>query len=184
MRALCRLGMVASYYTRRRGGGISFKGGLESNASVSFTGKRLSEAGCSLPKPFVLFVIPLGRLADLYIGEKEIMTAGFILTAFAVASIGLVENTSFLVFTTILFLTRMGASAIEITSESYFFKHVSSDDPDIISIFRMMRPLAYVLAPFVAAICLIFLSFTKIYFVLAIIVFFGIKFSLALKDTK
>jgi MFS family permease len=134
--------------------------------------------------PFVLLEIPAGRLADKLWGEKELLSAGFIITALFTMIIPFISVASFVLWTIILFSTRVGASLIEITTESYFFKQVQGDDADVISFFRMTRPLAYIAGPIVAIIALEFLPFQYIFLVLGIIMLFGLKYAFALKDTR
>lgn len=134
--------------------------------------------------PFILLEIPAGKIADKWWGEKELLSAGFIITALFTIAIPFISIASFILWTVILFSTRVGASLIEITTESYFFKQVQGNDADVISFFRMTRPLAYIAGPIVAIIALQFLPFQYIFLVLGIIMFFGLKYSLALKDTR
>lgn len=139
--------------------------------------------------PFVLFEIPLGRLADKKTGEKEILIIGFTIIALATAFIPFVNNVSLIFWAGILFATRVGASFVEIGSESYFFKHVNAGNTDIISLFRITRPLALIAAPAIAVASLYFVNavggaYQFIFAVLAAITLLGIKYSLAVTDTR
>lgn len=134
--------------------------------------------------PFVLLEIPAGKMADRWCGEKELLSTGFIITALFTMIIPFISVPSFILWAGILFATRIGASIIEISTESYFFKHVKGDDADIISFFRMTRPIAYIIGPITAIIALYFLPFQYIFLILGIIMFFGLKYSLKLKDTR
>lgn len=139
--------------------------------------------------PYIIFDIPLGSLADKKLGEKEIMTFGFIITALFVALIPFIKEADFLVWTSILFMTRVGASFIEISSESYFFKHVNARNLNTISLFRVTRPLAFIIAPALAAASLFFLKHFELnyglsFLILAIIVLYGIRYCLMITDTK
>lgn len=134
--------------------------------------------------PFVLIEIPAGKIADKRLGEKELLSAGFIIMAVFTIAISFISIPSFLIWTTILFATRIGASLVEITTESYFFKHVKGKDANIISFFRMTSPIAYIVGPIVAILALQFISFQYTFLVLGIIMLFGLKYSFALKDTK
>jgi len=134
--------------------------------------------------PFVLLEVPAGHLADKLWGEKELLSAGFIITALFTMIIPFIGVASFVLWTIILFATRTGASLIEITTESYFFKHVQGDDADVISFFRMTRPLAYIAGPIAAIVALEFLPFQYIFLVLGVIMLFGLKYAFALKDTR
>ena len=134
--------------------------------------------------PFVLLEIPLGRIADKVLGEKEILTVGFIIIAIFCALIGFTESINPAWWAFLLFGTRVGASSVEIMSETYFFKLIDGEDTNLISVFRDMRPLAYIIAPLVTSISLFFVDLQQTFIILAVIVLSGVIFSLAIKDTK
>lgn len=132
--------------------------------------------------PFVLFQWPMGEFADRFYGEKEILTAGFIITALSLLVMPFLGKV-FLVWVIILFCSRVGASFIEIMTESYFFKQIGPADTGFISIFRLTRPVSIALGAAIGALALNLFSFEKIFFVLAVLVFFGLKEGLSLEDT-
>lgn len=133
--------------------------------------------------PFVALTYSLGKLSDK-IGEKEFLTLGFIFIAVSTMLIPFITEPSLLIWAGILFATRVGAATIEIMSESYFFKNVSKEDPDIISFFRNTSPLAFILAPLIAIPVFIFTpSFEHIFFVLGAILLTGLYVTLRIKDT-
>lgn len=132
--------------------------------------------------PFVLFEWPIGELADKWAGEKEFMTLGFFLSGVSLLFMPFLAK-DFMMWAIILFVSRVGASFIEITTESYFFKKVDVGDAGFISIFRLTRSVSIALGAAAGALALNFFSFDKIFFILAVIVFFGLKESLSLKDT-
>ena len=134
--------------------------------------------------PFALLELPAGKLADSRYGEKEILSLGFVIAGVFTLMIPFITSPNFIVWTVILFLTRIGASLIEIMTESYFFKHVNSSDNNMISFFRITRPMAYIVGPAIASISLIFINLQFIFFILGIILFWGLRYSLAIQDTK
>ncbi len=134
--------------------------------------------------PFILFQLPLGILADKKWGEKEILNIGIIIISLATISLSFINGANFWIWAIILFATRIGASAVEITSESYFYKHIDGEDADILSFFSMTRPLAYTIAPLLASVTLFFVDFRYIFLILGLITLFGLKYGLTLKDTK
>ncbi|MDP6387794.1 MAG: MFS transporter [Candidatus Pacebacteria bacterium] len=150
---------------------------------IGFNWQQIAAIFFIMLLPFILIEIPAGKIADRWIGEKELLLAGFIIMALSTMVIPFIGTASFILWTTILFVTRIGASLVEIMTESYFFKHVKGDDANIISFFRMTRPLAYIAGPIAAIIALQFFPFQYIFLVLGIIMFLGLKYSLALKDT-
>jgi len=133
--------------------------------------------------PFILFQWPVGMLADHFIGEKEFMIIGFLIMGVSLLFMPYLE-TSAILWTLLLFCSRIGASFIEITTDSYFFKHVNAHDTGFLSIFRLARPVSVILGAIFGVLVLNLFSFEKIFFVIAAVVFFGLKQSLSLRDTK
>ncbi len=135
--------------------------------------------------PFVLTEAPLGRLADTRWGEKEVMSVGFIVIALATGLISFIEAKNIALWTILLFTTRIGASMVEIMSETYFFKKINSGKADIIGFFRTMRPWAYLISPIIAtALFSSGLQIKYMFIVLAVVMFAGLHWSLELDDTK
>jgi len=132
--------------------------------------------------PFILFQWPVGRFADKLFGEKEFMIVGFIimgLTLFIMPKLG----ASAVLWTITLFLSRVGASFVEVTTDSYFFKHVDDRDTGLLSIFRLTRPVSVILGTLLGVITIGLFSFEQIFYVLAVIIFLGLKEALAIRDT-
>jgi MFS family permease len=134
--------------------------------------------------PYILFEIPAGKIADKWYGEKEMMFAGFFILALFTVSLSFITLASAVLWTAMLFMTRVGASLVEVTTESYFFKHVRGDDADTISLFRMARPGAYVIGPIVATIALLFIDMQYLFLLLGIILFSALYFTSVIRDTK
>jgi MFS family permease len=133
--------------------------------------------------PFVILELPLGKLADKKLGEKELMTGGFIWLAVSTAILSFVETPFLILWAILLLLTRVGASTVEIMTETYFFKKIDEHDSDLLGFFRMVQPASYVIAPIIASIVLMFVDFRWLFMVLGIICLYGIRWSLSLKDT-
>lgn len=152
---------------------------------IGFTWSEIGIMFTVMLLPFILFQIPAGKIADKKWGEKELLALGFILMGITTAGISFLESTEIWVWTFALFGTRIGASIVEIMSESYFFKKVDGTDTHIISFFRNARPLAYIIAPVIASTILLFLPLQYIFVVAgAVIIFIGLPATLMLKDTK
>lgn len=151
------------------------------------------EMGFSWPKigaifvimllPFLIFELPAGILSDKKIGEREILIVGFVIMFVSTFAIPLISSTGFLIWAAVLFATRIGASLVEISSETYFFKHVKEEDTGLISLFRMTRPLSYVIAPLFALPVIYFFSYSASFYFLAIFTLFGLFF-IPKVDTK
>lgn len=135
--------------------------------------------------PFVLFEIPLGKLADKKIGEKEILNLGFIIMAITTASLSFITSTNPITWALLLFATRVGASMVEVSTETYFFKKITSRDANILSLFRMTNSFAYIFSPILASFLLFFISFNYLFVVMGgIILILGLYYGLKIKDTK
>ena len=134
--------------------------------------------------PFLLFELPLGRIADRWLGEKEILAIGFAILGASTIAIAFVHSQSMLVWATVLFMTRVGASCIEIMSETYFFKQIHKDDAPIISLFRFTRPLSLLVAPIAAAFTILVVGETGAFLILGILMIFGLRFVYPLVDTR
>lgn len=133
---------------------------------------------------YVIFEYPIGILADRYIGEKEMMGFGFLILAISISWMSFVVATSVLVWSIIMFITRIGASFVEVTTESYFFKKTTSSDAQIISFFRVTRPLAYVIGALISSLTLLYLPFNLLFTVIAALMIPAMFLTLTLEDTK
>ncbi len=134
--------------------------------------------------PYVLTELPLGKIADDRLGEKEILSIGFIIMAISTGLIAFISDNNFFLWMAILFITRIGASMVEIMNETYFFKKIDPSQMAIISMFRTTKPLAYIIGPIIATTLFMFIDFKYIFIILGLLMFYGLRFSLALKDTR
>lgn len=100
--------------------------------------------------PFLLFQFPTGILNDKFIGEKELLIIGTIIMSATTLILPLSAGKGLIFIALTLFLTRVGASIVEISTESYFFKKVKEKDTTMISLFRMVRPMSFLVAPLIA----------------------------------
>jgi MFS family permease len=133
---------------------------------------------------YVLTEYPIGIIADRYIGEKEMMGLGFMTIAISTAWIAFVTVPSVVVWSVIMFITRVGASLVEVTTESYFFKQTRSSDAQIISFFRITRPLAYTIGATIASLALLYLPFNLLFIVIAFLMIPAMLVTLNITDTK
>jgi predicted MFS family arabinose efflux permease len=135
--------------------------------------------------PFVIFETPLGRLFDRAHTEKDTIIAGFLIISFATLSMFFLHSANVILWTSLLFTSRIGASFVEVGSEYSFFKRVSDQDAGFISIFRMAGPVAYSIAPFVtSSIIRQGLPLQYIFFVISCVVLTGIVFTYRLNTLR
>lgn len=133
--------------------------------------------------PFVLFQWPVGELSDHFFGEKEFLLVGLTLMFISLVLMPFIAPV-FWIWTLVLFLSRVGASLVEITTESYFFKQISSEDHGLVSIFRLSRPLSLALGAGFGALSVNFLPFSAVFALTATVVAWGLYQTLFIEDTK
>lgn len=133
---------------------------------------------------YVLLEYPIGLLADQWIGEKEMMGAGFIVLAISTMYMAFLKVPILLPWMVTMFMTRVGASLVEVTTESYFFKHTKDADASLIGFFRACRPLAFLLGSLLGSVMLVYLPFNYLFVVFGLLMLPGVVFALLLKDTR
>lgn len=133
---------------------------------------------------YVIFEYPIGLIADRFIGEKEMMSLGFLILALSTASLSYISSDAVWAWALVMFVTRVGASLAEVTTESYFFKQTKSSDAQIISFFRVTRPLAYVVGALIGSLALLYLPFNLIFVVAGTLMVPAIFFIANIQDTK
>ncbi len=133
---------------------------------------------------YVLFEFPTGIIADKWLGEQEMMALGFLVIAITTASFGIMGGVGILGWMGIMFVNRIGASLVEVTTESYFFKQINGKDAALMSLFRLLRPAANVVGAFLGALLLGIFSFTLFFIIGAFILTLGVFIPRYLIDTK
>lgn len=124
--------------------------------------------------PFVIFALPIGLLIDKYhVNKKALLCIGFSILIISTASISFITSLDLTLWAIVLFLTRVGASMIETTSEIYFFSHTEDKDAGLLSIYRDMNPISYIIAPTLATIVFFFLPFQYLFILLGVIMSIG-----------
>lgn len=134
--------------------------------------------------PFILFDVIWGNLADKRFGEKELMTAGFIILSISTVAISFIDKPIFIVWAVVLFITRIGASLVETMVETYMFKKIDDEDTEVLSLYRITALLSYIAGPLLASVLFIFVDFKFLFLILGTITLYGITYSLSIKDTR
>lgn len=133
---------------------------------------------------YVIMEYPIGIVADKLIGEKEMMALGLMIMAISTAWISFVSVQSVIMWAVVMFVTRIGASFVEVTTEVHFFKRTNSTDAQIISFFRVTRPLAYIAGAIIASLSLLYLPFNLLFVVIAFLMIPAMFVTLDIQDTK
>ena len=133
---------------------------------------------------YVFLEYAIGVIADKWLGEKEMMALGFLIMTIATSWFTFLTPSEIGLWMVAMFMTRVGASLIETTTESYFFKHTNGKDTALISFFRITRPLSIVIGALLGSLVLSFLEMELLFIVLALLMLPGFFFTMMLKDTK
>jgi hypothetical protein len=83
-----------------------------------------------------------------------------------------------------MFVNRFGASLVEVTTESYFFKQIKGEDASLMSVFRLLRPAANVVGALLGAVLLSIVSFPLFFIIGGFILTIGVFIPRYLVDTK
>lgn len=136
--------------------------------------------------PFVFLEYPAGVIADKWLGDKEMLIAGFVITGIAFGALALVTaSTPLLIIAAILFVSRIGAALVEAMVEGHFFRSVTERDVSTITVYRMMRPVGALVAPLFASLLLITENYLLFFIVSgALIVALGIIVTIPLRDVR
>lgn len=131
--------------------------------------------------PFILFQRKIGQMQDKIAREKPLLIAGFLIMSIGSIMLPFLTVQNPLPWALLLFIIHTGASVVEVSSESYFFKHVSPTNSGFISLFRMTRALPYIVIPVFAASLLAILPFSYMFLVLGLIMMIGMRYAFLLR---
>lgn len=134
--------------------------------------------------PFILFELPLGHAADKLFGEREVLILGFIILSAATTLLMFPEPESIAVYAIIFFATRTGASMIEITTETNFFRNVGAGNTSAITLFRMTNSIGGLIGVAIGAIALYFVDLPLVFAVFGLFVLLGIPAAKRIKDSR
>ncbi len=130
---------------------------------------------------FVILDYPLGRLADKIGSEKELASIGFVIMTLAVFGLAFLPLGNVILIGALLFFSRVGAATVETMTEIHFFKIAENADPRVLSVFRDLRPLAYIIGPLLGTIILEVAPFRSIFAILGVVLIVGFFVALGLE---
>jgi MFS family permease len=134
--------------------------------------------------PFVLVEIPAGYLADKYWGEIEMLNIGFTIIVISLLLFFFTSTANALIWTLILFFSRIGAALIEAMRESRFFKIVDVEHVSHINFLRTSYPLGFVFAAGIGVLILNFYSIEYLFLFLAVFFLSAFYFINIIRDSK
>lgn len=135
--------------------------------------------------PYLLLGFPIGYIADNVVGEKKLIITGLIISALGTLGFAFIRYPDFFAWALVFFVSRIGLSIIETSSESYIFKKIEHDDTEMLSMERNAIPLGYLIAPLIGFIISLFTDrYEVIFIIIAILLLMTIYPSLKLKDIQ
>ncbi|MFA7191951.1 MAG: MFS transporter [Candidatus Paceibacterota bacterium] len=138
---------------------------------IGFTWKSLSVIFTVMLIPFVVMPISISRAITRFnLHKTKLIIIGTLIMSSATVLIAFNHTNSIVLWAVLLCMTRIGASTVEAVSEIYFFTHVKEEDAHLLSLFRDMAPLSYLVAPLLGTAVLSLLPFNYLFIALGIIV--------------
>lgn len=116
--------------------------------------------------PYVLIGYPAGFIADKFLGDRELMVAGFIIAGGATVAFGLIGSSAPLVIIgAILIVSRIGSALVETMVDGHFFRRLARRDINSVSVFRGVWPLSYIIGPLVGSIILLYGTYSHLFLI-------------------
>ncbi len=150
---------------------------------LGFAWKEIGIIFAIMLLPFFLIPFPLGRYGDK-IGERTMLMLGFTIASIATLSLFFIKEHKVFIWALALFITRIGASSIEVMCDTYFFKHIKAKSDQFVGVYRSASPIAYIIGPLLASIIFIFIpSFNFIYIILGTLMLAGVYIASTIKKS-
>lgn len=150
---------------------------------LGFTWDQIGVVFTIMLIPFVILEFPIGVLIDKYnLNKKTLLYIGFsIMTVFTLL-ISFLSTYSLVIWAIVLFMTRVGASMIEATTEIYFFTNIKEEESNLLGMYRDMTPVAYIVAPMIATLVFLIFPYKYLFLILSIILTTGFIYIPKLKQ--
>lgn len=153
------------------------------SAHLGFSWKEIGMIFAFMLVPFLIIPIPLGKYGDK-IGERKMLMYGFLVTAVSTLALFFITVNVFWLWALLLFITRIGASTIEVMSDAYFFKHIKPENDEYVGVYRSASPVSYVVGPVSAFLIFILVpAFNFIYLILGALMLYGIYLSSTIRKS-
>jgi hypothetical protein len=148
---------------------------------VGFTWNQVGIIFGIMLLPFVLFQRIIGKFQDQKHEEKDLLILGFLIISVATVVQPFIATPSMLAWIIVLFIAHVGASLVEVSSESYFYRHVKPTNSGFISLFRMARAIPFIIMPPLVGISLWLLPFNQMFLVLGCLMLIGVRYAFLIK---
>ncbi len=136
--------------------------------------------------PFLLVQFPVGKIVDKKHNERELLVIGFVILGGATVLLSFLTSQNIILWILLIAIGRIGLAMIEVVAETFFYKKIDASNPNLISVFDSLGPLATIVAPLLATLILFpfHSSYQYLFLILGLIMFLGVPLSLSLKRTS
>ena len=138
--------------------------------------------------PFILIPYKLGKYSDEIFGEKKAMIFGMLIMSITMMSVYFFKITSanVMLWVTILFIARLGATMVETENYAYFYKKIDGKSAGLIALFQNMVNIGFLFASFVGAIFigLLDMDITYIFLITGLIGIISVFIIMRIQDTE
>lgn len=134
--------------------------------------------------PFLFMPPLLGYLEDKMRDEKEVLLISYIGLILILIVIAFCESSSIFVWTVLLFTSRLCASSVEISTNSYFYKKIRPEDVGLISIFLSVDYFATILFTGLFSFLVYFADIKTLFLSVSFFLTFVLVYLSKIHDTK
>jgi MFS family permease len=154
------------------------------NKYIGFSWEEIGIIFVIMLLPFPLIQYPLGKMSDQKYGEKAIMAIGFAILGFSTILLSLITVKDIVIWSMLLFITRIGAATAEVMMETYLFKTISARDSSTLSLFRITRPASLFISSSIMIAGLLIFNFGSMFAVIGLFSLLALLPILTIKDVK
>lgn len=138
--------------------------------------------------PFILIPYKLGKYSDEIFGEKKAMIFGMFIMSITMMSIYFfkIDSTNIILWITILFIARLGATIVETENYAYFYKKVDERSAGLIALFQNMMNIGFLFISLVGAVFigLLDMDITYIFLITGLIGIISVFIIMRIQDTE
>jgi MFS family permease len=138
--------------------------------------------------PFILIPYKLGKYSDEIFGEKKAMIFGIILMSMTMVSIYFfnINSSNVVLWISILFTARLGATIAETENYAYFYKKVDERNAGLIALFQNMANIGFLFISLAGAIFigLLDMNISYIFLISGLIGIISVFIIIRIRDTE
>lgn len=136
--------------------------------------------------PFVILPYELGWLADVKIGEKELMILGLLIVSISLFLMVITSTPNIFIWIALLVFSRIGASCVETMTYTYYFKKVGAEDASLTALFSNTRNLATIVVGILGFLIspLLIIYPQIIFIILGCVILLSVLYIIPIQDTR